>query len=553
MIRSLTPALSPSDSLRALIYLDWHIFLNRVRTIRRDPKRLLMWGVFILVILTVIPQRFLLRSSAAPVISEVATFLNIVTTFVPGLVLVFLGLKIANSRKAMGLFRSAADARFLCGSALPPRVIVLWLDFRMLRLLLMQLPAYALWFLIFASNIRGAIAGILAFGLSMGLFFGIVLGLNLPLVRLSHSKSAVLRVAGASLAVVGMASLGTAVSRVGHLALVPPAIAPILLGLPPGSWMVGGFHANLWAFLALGICMIIAFALTLVVAHDVYPEVWESSLRMITVRRLMRQSGGFLSPRETRQAMREAGVQQRQRPTAAVSSQGRHVPPGAWTLLWKEWLAAIRVRGGLRWPVITLMAAIVIGWGAGGGFGRLPPVVQLNLIALPLYLLVIINMMMSIRLGVDLRNPLWWLSSASLTARLLVLTLARSLRQVIPLAAGLLAAAIAAGSVAVFVLGLLLFAAAIWAVQAMGIGVYTIIPTPVDLRGPGQLLRMLVLLALLIPIVIVFTIAAVLSEHVAIGLLTASATAILEGWGLLMFAASRLQGNGLAFAQAERR
>src|SRR5207248_1919618 len=210
---------------------------------------------------------------------------------VPGLVLVFLGLKIANSRKAMGLFRSAADARFLCGSALPPRVIVLWLDFRMLRLLLMQLPAYALWFLIFASNIRGAIAGILAFGL----------------------------------------------------------------------------------------CMNIAFALTLVVAHDVYPEVWESSLRMITVRRLMRQSGGFLSPRETRQAMREAGVQQRQRPTAAVSSQGRHVPPGAWTLLWKEWLAAIRVRGGLRWPVITLMAAIVIGWGAGGGFGRLPPVVQLNL------------------------------------------------------------------------------------------------------------------------------------------------------------------------------
>src|SRR2546429_3665638 len=366
------PALSPSDSLRALIYLDWHIFLNRVRTIRRDPKRLLMWGVFILVILTVIPQRFLLRSSAAPVISEVATFLNIVTTFVPGLVLVFLGLKIANSRKAMGLFRSAADARFLCGSALPPRVIVLWLDFRMLRLLLMQLPAYALWFLIFASNIRGAIAGILAFGLSMGLFFGIVLGLNLPLVRLSHSKSAVLRAAGASLAVVGLASLGTAVSRVGHLALLPPAVAPILLGVPPGSWMVGAFHANLWAFLALGICMIIALALTLLVAHDVYPEVWESSLRMITVRRLMRQSGGVLMPREPRQAMREAGVQQRQRPTAAVSSRGRHVPPGAWTLLWKEWLAAVRDRGGLRWPGVTVVAAIVIGWGAGAGVRRLP-------------------------------------------------------------------------------------------------------------------------------------------------------------------------------------
>jgi hypothetical protein len=160
---------------------------------------------------------------------------------------------------------------------------------------------------------------------------------------------------------------------------------------------------------------------------------------------------------------------------------------------------------------------------------------------------------MSFRLGVDLRNPLWWLSSATLRARLYVLTLGRCLRQVIPLAVGLLAAAVAARSPTVFVLGLPAFAVMIWALQAMGIGVYTVIPSPSDLRGPGQLLRMLLLFGLLLPVLIVFTVAAAATRHLSISLVAAAVSLGLEGVGLLSFAAHRLQGNGLAFAQAERR
>jgi hypothetical protein len=211
------------------------------------------------------------------------------------------------------------------------------------------------------------------------------------------------------------------------------------------------------------------------------------------------------------------------------------------------------MRGGLRLPLIAFVLAVAVGWALGGGFGALPDLLRINLIAIPAYILVIANLAMSVRLGIDLRNPLWWLSSASLRERLLVLTLARSLRQVVPLAAGLLAASIAAQSAFIFILGLPIVASAVWALQAMGIGTYTVMPTPGDLRGPGQMLRMLLLFALLIPVMIVFGIATAIAQHMAIGLLAAALAASLEGWGLLMFAAARLRGNGLAFAQAERR
>jgi hypothetical protein len=93
----------------------------------------------------------------------------------------------------------------------------------------------------------------------------------------------------------------------------------------------------------------------------------------------------------------------------------------------------------------------------------------------------------------------------------------------------------------------------VWALQSMGIGIYTIIPNPTDLRGPGQLLRVFLLMVLLIPVLILFTIALAATRHLSIGVGLAALTLALEGAGLLEFASYRLAGNGLAFAQAERR
>lgn len=551
-------ALPPGAALSSLIYLDWHIFLNRLRAIRRDPKRLAMWIFFALVILFAIPQVFFIRGTADPLAwgprsSRLFMILDAAAGFVPGVALLWLGLAVAGSQRPVAVFRSAADARFLTGSALPARVVVFWLTFRMIRTAVLQLPGVAFWFVILASNLKGAFFGILTFWATLALFFAFRIGLNLPLVKLRRRRPRAPLIAGIVLAVLGIASVGIAANHLAHSSLAVPG-GDLLLGLPPGSWMLGGFKGEVWALLALASCAAAAFTFTVQVSKDVYPEIWEASVRMIAVRRMMRARGGILTPFEARQAMRQAGVSPAQpRTRTAPSISGRYVPPGAWTLLWKEWLATLRVRGGLRWPLTLLILAVLVGWAAGGGFGRLPTVVILNVIGLPIYLLVAVNVLMSFRLGVDLRNPLWWLSSASLQARLLVLTLARSLRQVVPLAAGLLAAAVAARSVLVFALGVPAFAAMVWALQAMGIGTYTIIPSPGDLRGPGQVLRMFFVMLLLFPLAILFTIGTAVSGQPAVGLLMAAATAALEGWGLLAFAAGRLEGNGLAFAQAERR
>jgi hypothetical protein len=67
------------------------------------------------------------------------------------------------------------------------------------------------------------------------------------------------------------------------------------------------------------------------------------------------------------------------------------------------------------------------------------------------------------------------------------------------------------------------------------------------------MLRMFLVMFMIIPLTIVFTIGMVGFRSIAGALLLTAAGAVLEGWGLLSFAAFRLQGNGLAFAQAERR
>lgn len=551
MTGSKSTALPAGTALRSLVYLDGHIFLNRLRTIRRDPKRLWSWVVFILLLLFLLPQRLVIRGQTGAYWSAVSSVLDTVLLFIPGAILLWLALAVLTSARAMALFRSAADARFLCGSALPPRIVILWLNFRMLRLVLLQLPAIAFWFVILASSLQGAIVGILDVWISFGLFMAFMLGLNLPLVKLRRQKPVLLRATGIVLMGFGLASLAAATGQVEHRSIPGAAV---LLSLPPGSWMVGGFHGNALAIIGVAVCAAVAIALSVRMANDVYPEVWESSLRMITVRRLMRQRGGILSPRETRQAMREAGIAVPQRRRLSIASvRGRHVPSGAWTLLWKEWLATLRVRGGLRWPLIALVVALVFGWSAGGGFGSLPKGAGLALVSFPIYLVLIINVFMAFRLGIDLRNPLWWLSSASLRARLLVLTLARSLRQIVPIAAGLTAAAIAARSATIVLVGLPAFAAAVWALQAIGMGTYTIIPSPADIRGPGQMLRMFLAFFLIIPLTIVFAVGMVGFRSIPWAVLLTAAGALLEGWALLAFAAFRLQGNGLAFAQAERR
>ena len=156
------------------------------------------------------------------------------------------------------------------------------------------------------------------------------------------------------------------------------------------------------------------------------------------------------------------------------------------------------------------------------------------------------------RMGADLRKPIWWLSASSLRARLAVLTMARSLRMVVPISAGLLTATLLGGHRSFVVVGVPIIAAIVWALNAMGVLMYAIIPSSADMRGPGGLLRSCLLLVMLVPMGIAALIGAIVAGGSG-ALLMMVGTTLTEGGMLIFIATSQLDGNGLAYAQAERR
>jgi hypothetical protein len=127
------------------------------------------------------------------------------------------------------------------------------------------------------------------------------------------------------------------------------------------------------------------------------------------------------------------------------------------------------------------------------------------------------------------------------------------LRLAIPIAAGLLTASVIGGNSGFVLVGAPIAVATIWALNAMALGTYAIIPGSTDMRGPGGCLRGVALVVMLIPISIAATAGGIATESGAGSLVAAVVVAVAEGSALVLFAAARLDGNGLAFAQAERR
>ena len=314
-------SLSYRSGLRTLTYLDAHIFLNRLRTIRRDPKRAIVWGLFILWVLVFIPLRFISGTRGTPIDPGIRTVLATVATVVPGLVLILVAVMVGASRRPFGLFRSAADARFLCGSGLPRRLVVLWLDFRTIRTALIQLPLFAFWVVVFPSALGLTLGRVVEIAFSLGLLGAFVLGLNLPLFVLRRQLPALaMPVVAWVIALLGLASLGMAINQAIHGPLSVPGLVPtVLFALPPGAWVVGAIAGGALPLLALAIAAIVALTLTAVVADDVYPELWQASTRTIALQGLMRRSGGLITPgRRGRRCARPAS-----QPSSALARQRR--------------------------------------------------------------------------------------------------------------------------------------------------------------------------------------------------------------------------------------
>jgi hypothetical protein len=541
-----------SGDLAALAYLDLRLFVNRVRALTRDPKRLLPWLLFLGWMAWVLPARFLLARGRARGVAF--DWPALAPVLVPGLALAVLGLLVwLRTSRAPAAFSSAADARFLCGSGLSPRLVVFWLQLRQVRRQIAVWGANVIfWVFILPFALDVTLLDALRAAIALALAGTALVGLQLPVhVASQRGYAALLRAAGLALALLGLAALGLGVLA---LAGVAPVQAGFLAGLPPGSWLVGAAEGQPLAFIALLLAAAAAVAASAAVGADCYPELWQASVRVLAVRRAFRQ-GRLRGRWESRRVLQEAGVStQGRRRETAISAGTRWVPPGAWTLLWKEWIALGRGALGARLAMALLVISFVVGAGIFlvASTGRRGAATSAGVASLTVAIGLAIAMSNAVRLASDLRSPLWWLSAASLRSRLAAWTLAGALKAAAPFAAAGAGAAVAARSP--LWLGLAPVALAIcWMLRATALAVYSLLPSGLDLVGPGRMLRGLAFYLLVLPLIVAVIVTGFVTRSFWLAGTVAALIAALEGAGLVWLAAWRIRGNGLAFALAERR
>lgn len=530
----------PPPTWTALPWLDWRLLRNRARTIARNPRRLVPWLLFVVLLVPNLVSRLLVASAARPSsgVEPFEAVLHVAGPYVPGAALVVLGLALwqAGGRPPAG-FQSPADGRFLVGAGMPSRLVLSWLALRSARRLLL---AGFFYLVLLALSVPGnglsgaqLVAGTAGLTAYLWLIFGARVVLFAAQTRLPRGSAAW---AGLAIAALGAAGIAATAADL-------PVAAP-LDALPPGGWLFDALRGSLGS---AGLLAALAVALAVAgvaAAGDCLPELWVASSRSFELRQQMRLGGlgGVLAARARRE--------RNGRRVAAVSLPSVWAPPGAWVLAWKEWLSMLRVRGGLQLQTALLLGAVVAGTVAGVLTVDRPPLVILVL-AYALFLFSVLTNLLAVRLAADLRSPLWWLAADALWWRLGVLTLARAARLGVPLALfGAVLSAMASGQPWLAPGFGLVAVALAWMISALGLASYTILPAASDLRV-AQMLRVFALYGALVPVAVAVVpgvFAQSLPLVLAGGTLMLGAETIL----LIAFAASRLQGNGLAFAREER-
>jgi hypothetical protein len=392
----------------------------------------------------------------------------------------------------------------------------------------------------------------------------IVSGLRLPVfVAARRWGAAPFVVIGIAATVVGLAGVGAAVVR-SYLGGVTPlmGLGHFTPSFPPGSWVAAALSGDGLSILALFTCALALAGATSAVAGDSLTELWEASTHTFALRAAAKQGGARAAIdkdrelRNLREGTRSDGHLRRR----TRSSDSERVPAGAWTLLWKEWLARARRTTLVPAPVWYTLAGMAM----GAGLGIAARFISGESLYAPLsgavsMVLIIAMKNGSVRLSGDLSKPLWGLSAAPMRARLAVQMLAATLFWTVPVGGGLVAFAIVAGNIPLAIWGLPLVGAAYWLLHASSLLMYTWMPAGGLMSQPMMILRTLGALFFLIPVGVValgVTIAAALfgldrESAIPFVLGTMAVGAAMEGWLLVHLAAVRMRERGLEFALAE--
>ncbi|MBX6350794.1 MAG: hypothetical protein IRZ11_04730 [Clostridia bacterium] len=530
--------------LAALLWLDVAASRNRLRLWLRDRRQL---GALALLVAWVAFWGFAARNGGPggrppfpPGFADLARAL-----VGPGFLVALGTVALVGARRAPALFAQPADGRFLLGTGLDRGALSFWLALRHAVAWLKGVAWGVLFALLFlATPDAGGARPIVGTG---GLVLGLAASLSLfrvPAFALARRRPeavalfAVLALAGGLAELTGMVAAAFAAPPGGRLpafaqAAWPPAIALVRTAASDGASLA-----------LLASLLLLALALAAAAGRASLPEIWQSSTHGFAHRRRRRRT----SPEAA--GLPEAEARTR---SSRASSAGRFAPGGAWVVLWRDAVGLLRGPVGAAGAALVVSGSIaggvVLGLlaGPGGSLGRALAVVVV-------YAAFGVAVLTSVRIGPDLRRPLWWISTDPAPLRLVVRNLSVTCAWSVPTWAFLLAATSSARAPGEGFLLSLSASAAYWLVQAGALLVYAAVPLGAkELRGPAGFFRVLALLALALPPGLAAWLVVDLGAPTAAGFLAAWLLAAVEGWVVTARAARRVLEHALVYAASEAR
>lgn len=523
------------SDLRALGYLEWRQLFNRARHTLRQPARAVLYALVVayFVVLAIVRQRVhhaFIASVPEPYAS--ALFFAYVT---------LLGILMYGAASGIvGAFSSAADARFLSGSLIDERLVVLWLQLRrssgtVVRMIFTLL----LYALVFSGS--GSLAG-----LSLSVIAGTIVatGTAIPMLRFrrfagTRTAQALAGVAAAA-GILPMAILLSSLTSWAGTPRMALGIERLGCGYALNA-LISGRPVALFAFYAAAAG---AIALAYAAGRGLYPDLYASSLRVLAFKdRQTRVNAGFAI---------EHKYEHRGSPgTQKIFAILR----GPWTILWKEWIAFVRSPSMQRVFVFGLLACAAVGALFGhlvaASHNRMEEVLELAYTA-GNTIVIFVAMGSAVGLSTDIAKPLWWIGRDPLPVRLFAWTVGTSWRLAACIGAGVASWAIALHAVVVAAFGIPLAFTLTLHLRAVGLVIYSLFPSSIDQRGPLALVRALLTYVFAAPPAVAATVVLVLQPgKPALAIGGGIAFSLLETLLLVSFAARRIAGQGVAFARAE--
>lgn len=521
--------------LGALAYLEYRQVANRIRQTLRQPGRAIMYlcaaGYFVIIAIVRQKHHGALPVSTIPEPYASALFFIYVT---------LLGVMMYGAASGIvGAFSSAADARFLSGSLISQRLVIMWLQLRrsgasMGRMIFTLL----VYMLIFSRS--GTFAGI---GLSTIGGTLIATASAIPMLKLRRT--------------IGTRSAQSCAGVIAAIGILPMVI--LLSSFPPNAgtlpWAraiehVGAgyalnalFNGRPIALAALYAFGAAALALSYLLGDGLFPDLYASSMRVLAFRERHRRGSAAFT------------VQHRYEQRSVQSSERVFgVLRGPWTIVWKEWIAFVRSPSMQR----TFVFGLVVCAGVGALFGHLAAASHdrlgetLGFASMAGNMIVIfVAMGSAIGLSTDISKPLWWMGGDPLWMRLLAWTIATSWRMAACLAVGIGVWAIMLQATVIALAGIPIAVAVVLYLRAVGLALYSLFPSTIDQRGPLAMVRVLLTYLLAAPPVVPAIVILFAYHNFAGAIAAGIACSLLETLLLVAFAAARIAGQGVAFARAE--